>query len=76
MLCGYHPFDEYGDGNRAKTLLRIQRADFNFNDEAWDIIDLEGKNRGARCLDLKDLCLLLEFGRKARNRRTKSWHPF
>lgn len=35
ILCGYHPFDMYGDSPEADLMKRIEKVEYDFDDEVW-----------------------------------------
>lgn len=45
-LAGYHPFDVNGDAVKADVLKKIELAEFNFLDPAWEDVDQEGLSTG------------------------------
>lgn len=38
ILAGYHPFDMYGDAPEAELMKRIERVEYDFDDEVWEEI--------------------------------------
>ena len=43
LLCGYHPFDCYGDLPEPELLDKIMRVDFEFEDPVWDEVSADAK---------------------------------
>uniref|UniRef100_A0A6A7GC87 Calcium/calmodulin-dependent protein kinase type IV-like n=1 Tax=Hirondellea gigas TaxID=1518452 RepID=A0A6A7GC87_9CRUS len=43
LLCGYHPFDMYGDLSDMQMNRKIIQCDFDFDDEVWTSVSDEAK---------------------------------
>ena len=43
LLCGYHPFDCYGDLPEPELLDKIMRVDYEFEDPVWEQISADAK---------------------------------
>lgn len=44
LLCGYHPFDVYGDLPEPKLLKRITECKYDFSDQVWTKVSKEAKS--------------------------------
>lgn len=44
LLSGYHPFDVFGDLNEQDLMEKIQRCQYDFNDEIWDTVSVSAKD--------------------------------
>ena len=44
LLCGYHPFDCYGDLPEPDLLDKIMRVDYEFEDPVWDDVSKHAKS--------------------------------
>jgi len=42
LLCGYHPFDPWGNLDDQDLLPRITAMQYDFNDRAWEPVSAEG----------------------------------
>ena len=43
LLCGYHPFDCYGDLPEPELLDKIMKVDYEFEDAVWDTVSEQAK---------------------------------
>ena len=44
LICGYHPFDVYGDLPEPRLLSKIVSCEYDFKDEAWNDVSDTAKN--------------------------------
>jgi len=50
VLCGYHPFDMFGDAAEAELLQKIEGCDYDFKDDAWDHVSEEAQEIVSRLI--------------------------
>jgi serine/threonine protein kinase len=50
LLCGYHPFDCYGDLPEPELLDKIMRVEYEFDDPVWEDVSAEAKQLIRRLL--------------------------
>ena len=50
LLCGYHPFDCYGDLPEPELLEKIMRVDYEFEDPVWEEVSGDAKSLIRRLL--------------------------
>ena len=43
LLCGYHPFDCYGDLPEPELLDKIMKVEYEFEDPVWDTVSEQAK---------------------------------
>ena len=53
LLCGYHPFDCYGDLPEPELLDKIMKVEYEFEDPVWDTVSDQAKQLIRRLLRYK-----------------------
>ena len=53
LLCGYHPFDCYGDLPEPELLDKIMKVEYEFEDPVWDTVSEQAKSLIRRLLRYK-----------------------
>ena len=42
LLCGFHPFDPFGQSSEAQLITAITQGRYDFNEPEWKDISQEG----------------------------------